>query len=296
MHPSLTSREHDLAALPKHQRLLSNLGILAKSEAHASLLHSTLRTAGNAHAASHEPANPQRAIQRSATSDIDREAERKYGERMTALQRQRAKRGDSRQDAEHLRRMSEARANGGINDKDDIEEGSGSSLSKSLTPGAFQRLRVGLHRHMAKALALQDHTDDFATRYGIGSAHVAADAGRAPVVKTAPISKTIQAAGQRLAKALGVSPVKQLNQKMASIARSLGNEQLAKSIGIGGAVRGLRMAAPKYSAAQIEHASMAALQAGVLDGETASVVANLLAMGGAAAIPNAVIRLLEGQD
>jgi hypothetical protein len=56
------------------------------------------------------------------------------------------------------------------------------------------------------------------------------------------------------------------------------------------------MAAPRYSSEQIEQATITAMHAGVVDPETAGVVANLLTMGGAAAVPSAVIRLLEGND
>jgi hypothetical protein len=73
-------------------------------------------------------------------------------------------------------------------------------------------------------------------------------------------------------------------------------ESLKKSLGSGGTVRGLRSVAPKYTAEQIERGASAALQAGVLDPETAGVISSLLAIGGAAAVPSAVIRALEGQD
>ena len=72
-------------------------------------------------------------------------------------------------------------------------------------------------------------------------------------------------------------------------------EELRKSLPTG-PVRGLRMGAPRYTAPQIEQASIEAMKAGVLDTETAGVLSNLLAIGGAEAIPSAVIRLLEGQD
>ncbi|MFM0060985.1 hypothetical protein PQR64_35765 [Paraburkholderia phytofirmans] len=264
---------------------------LAKSQAHASLLHSTLRTAGNTHAASHAPANPQRVIQRSAVSDIDREAERKYGERMTALQRQRAKRGTDRQEAEQLRRMSEARTNGGISDEDLIDgvPVSPCSLSKSLHAGAFSRLRLGLHSFM-KAQSI-DHTDDFATRYGMPAAHVAHVAGRTAVVKPtiAAINKSIEATRQCVEKTLGVSPVKHLNKRIATVSA------LAKSIIGGGAVCGLRMAAPQYSAPQIEAASMAALQAGAIDPESAATIQSALNLGGPQAVPSVLLTKLLGE-
>jgi len=215
-----TSREDDMLMSGTHVALLSNLGILAKSQAHASLLHSTLRTAGNTHVASHAPANPHRVIQRSAVSDIDREAERKYGERMTALQRKRAKRGDSRQEAEHLKRMSQARANGGIEgeDEDDVMiDGvpySGSSLSKSLTPGAFAalRLKVFQGQRLLKSQAVgTEHGESFEERYGI-PAHA--------TVAQAVGVKTIRAA---------VKPAKPVNTIAQGFARING---LLKSMGL----------------------------------------------------------------
>lgn len=72
------------------------------------------------------------------------------------------------------------------------------------------------------------------------------------------------------------------------------HEAMAKSLPTN--VRGLRSAAPRYSSEQIEAATIAAMHAGAVDPETAGVVGNLLAMGGAAAVPSAIIRLLEGQD
>jgi hypothetical protein len=90
-----TSREDDMLMSGNHVALLSNLGILAKSQAHASLLHSTLRTAGNTHAQSRAPANVHSMIERIAASGLDREAERKFGERKKALERQREKRAQS---------------------------------------------------------------------------------------------------------------------------------------------------------------------------------------------------------
>jgi hypothetical protein len=72
------------------------------------------------------------------------------------------------------------------------------------------------------------------------------------------------------------------------------HETLAKSLPTG--VPGLRLAAPRYSSEQIEAATIAAMHAGVVDPETAGVLSTLLSTAGPAGIPNAVIRLLEGQD
>lgn len=84
--------------------------------------------------------------------------------------------------------------------------------------------------------------------------------------------------------------------KFEDVKRIVGaHETLAKSLHTG-PVLGLRSAAPRYTAPQIKQASIAAMRAGVLDSETAGVLSNLLAMGGAEAVPSAVIRLLEGRE
>ncbi len=84
--------------------------------------------------------------------------------------------------------------------------------------------------------------------------------------------------------------------KFEDVKRIVGaHETLAKSIPTG-PVRGLRMAAPRYSADQIEQATIAAMHAGVVDPETAGVLSTLLSTAGPAGIPSAVIRLLEGND
>ncbi|MGF6880376.1 hypothetical protein [Paraburkholderia sp. MM5477-R1] len=289
---------------PSHLRLMAQLGNdvqeqMGKSQTHASLLHSTLRNAGNTHASSHAPANPQRVIQRSAVSDIDREAERKYGERMRALQRQRANRGDSRQDAEQLHRMSKARANGGVVSEEDDEEMvdgapvSPCSLSKSMHVGAFSRLRAGLHSFM-KAQS-SDHTDDFATRYGMPTAHVAHVAEpvhvqRSAVAKPtiAALTKSIEATRQRVEKTLGISPMRRVAKEIATTA------PLAKSLPTG-PVRGLRMAAPQYSAEHVEGAAQMALAHGAIDAQSAQMIANSLALGGVGAVPSALMAKLRGE-
>ena len=288
MHPSLASREQDLAALPKHQRLLSNLGILAKSQTHAAALHESLRRGSNDHAHSKAPTDPKGFIRR-ASPDMT----------LTPAQRQRAKREECRQDAERLRRMSEARSNGGINDEygEEMVDGvpmSGSSLSKSMHKGSFQRLRVGLHSFM-KAQS-SDHADDFATRYGMAAAHVAHVAGRPAVAKPtiAALTKSIEATRQRVQTTLGVSPMRDLNQKMQSIARKLGNEQLAKSIGSTGS---MRAAAARVlpSAEQVQWAAQMALAHGALTPSQCSVLDTQLALGGVAAVPMDIMNILAGR-
>ncbi|CAD6514118.1 hypothetical protein LMG28727_00844 [Paraburkholderia kirstenboschensis] len=305
---------------PSHLRLMAQLGYdaqeqMGKSQAHASLLHSTLGNSGNTHAASHAPANPQRVIQRSAVSDIDREAERKYGERMTALQRQRAKRGDSRQEAEQLRRMSEARTNGGINDEDDEEIGADGvpvTRGKKRAKGSFERLKKSLaakatdsvetlmkslrtiygpRTSMAKAAGIE-HGESFEERYGIGGAHVSHAVGprtARPAASTASLAKSIETVRERFDKILGVTPMQNLNKKVVAT-----SEKLAKSLPIG-PVRGLRMAAPQYSAEHVEGAAQMALAHGAIDAQSAQVIANSLALGGVGAVPSALMAKLRGE-
>jgi hypothetical protein len=281
MHPSLTSREQDLAALPKHQRLLSNLGILAKSQTHAAALHENLRRGSNDHAHSKAPSDPKGFIRR-ASPDMT----------LTPAQRQGAQREESRQEAEQLRRMSEARANGGIEDEDDEEIGpegypvsSGSSLSKSVHKGSFQQLRAGLHSYLAKSQPVE-----------YGEAQFIADLRRGPVVKAPTgLAKSIEKARTTTKKSLGVSTMSTVNTKMQSIARTLGNDQLAKSIGTGGPVRGLRMAAPQYSTEHVEFAAQAALAHGAIDAQSAQVIANSLALGGVDAVPRELMAKLRGE-
>ena len=264
------------------QRLMARLGMV-KSHAHADALQTHLRRSGNAHD-SDPGENVGRQIANSSKDELltraDTEAERGYAERKTALQRQPAARS--------------ARSDAG-DDEDDEEMIDGvpvspCSLSKSLHAGAFSRLRLGLHSFM-KAQS-SDHTDDFGTRYGMQAAHVA---GRTAVVKTTPaISKSIQTAAANVAKTLGVSPMKSLNQKMAAIAGNLGNQQLAKSIS-GCNTGGMRSAMPRYTAPQVEAAAGAALAHGAIDAQSAQVIANSLALGGVGAVPRELMAKLRGE-
>ena len=287
MHPLLTSRQQDLDATPTHRALLSNLGILAKSQSHAAALAASLKTNRNDdHSAPLDlkgfvkKASPDlllSARQRAADEAHDKAAELAYEKRRKALLASRSNNADD---------------DLGVNPKDeeddDMEEGSGSSLSKSLTPGAFSKLRLGLLQFIKDQYS--DHTQSFEERYG-APAHVV---GLTPVVKPTPISKSIQAASERVAKTLGVSPMKSLNQKMAAIAGKLGNQQLAKSIS-GGNVGGLRSAMPRYTVPQVEAAASAALAHGAIDAQSAQVIANSLALGGVGAVPRELMAALRGE-
>ncbi|CAB3783433.1 hypothetical protein [Pararobbsia alpina] len=317
MHPLLTSRQQDLDAMPAHQALLSNFGILAKSQAHASLLHSTLRASSNDHAHGKAPANVHSVIARSAASDIDREAERKYGERKTALVRQRAKRGGSRQEDEQLRRMSEARTNGGINRGASEEIGAnGEPVTRGGNAGCFTNLHAKVKAAMngvagtaddimaalqslgkrtsgaarAKAIAAVDASGEgFEERDGIPAHATTAKAVgvvRATVKPTAPAKPTLAT----IRKSLG---------KTASLMRSMGldvsydsdsvtltggdamrKQSLDKSRIFGTTVGGDAVGQPKrYTAEQIERAASAALAAGKLTGAQANSIATYIAMG-----------------
>lgn len=69
-------------------------------------------------------------------------------------------------------------------------------------------------------------------------------------------------------------------------------EALAKNLPA--AVRGLRMAAPKYSAEQIEGPAQMALAHGAIDAETAATIQSALNLAGPHGVPAALIRALEG--
>lgn len=276
-----------------HRRLMAQLGLMTKSQSHAQTLAASLKAGGNdSHAVPCDPkgfvrkASPDALLtptQRAADAAREKAAEAEYERRRKAMQ---------------------AGTNGSVvSDEDDEEEDeemvdgvpmSGSSLSKSMHKGSFQRLRTSLHTFM-KAQS-SDHTDDFATRYGMPTAHVTQVAGRSAVAKPTivALTKSIEATRQRVQTTLGVSPMRNLNQKMQSIARRLGNEQLAKSMG-GGNLGGLRSAAPQYSVPQVEAAAGAALAHGAIDAQSAQVIANSLALGGIGAVPSALMAKLRGE-
>jgi hypothetical protein len=319
MHPLHTSREQDLAASPKHQALLKNLSILAKSQAHASLLASTIRQGSNDHAHAKAPANVHSVIARSAVSDIDREAERKYGERMTALQRQRAKRGGGHQEAEQLRRMSEARTNGGINDEDDEKIGADRvpvTRGTKCAKGSFDRLKKSLagkvgdsietvmkalqstyapHVSVAKALAEQDASGEGFERYGdgftpSGVAHaVAVKAIRATVKPSTPAKPTLATIRKSLDKAASL---------MKSMGLEVSYDSNSATLTGGDAIRKQSMAGakrkPKYSADQILKAASAALHAGAISGADAQAIQHQVNLRGTC--DEALLKKLCGED
>jgi hypothetical protein len=326
MDHSLTSREQDLDATPTHQRLLSNLGILAKSQTHSDALHTLLKKDSNHdHRA---PANPAAVIRSSskdpnltAAQNREAEAERKYGEHKTALQRQRSKRADSRQDDKQLRRMSEARANGGINDEGDEEIGAdGVPVTRGMkrAKGSFERMRKALAAKatdsvetlvkslqamygpgatMAKALAEQDSSgESFEERYGIPAHTVVATAVGMKAIRTVKPS----------APAKPKATLGSIRKSLVTLAKSLGNETLAKSLEAGcgtdsetlaggSAMRRQSLdksrvfgttvagdavpATKKFTAAQIEAATSACLAAGRCTASQAATISTYIAMG-----------------
>jgi hypothetical protein len=83
--------------------------------------------------------------------------------------------------------------------------------------------------------------------------------------------------------------------KFEDVKRVVGaHETLAKSLPAG-PVRGLRMAAPQYSAEHVEYAAQAALAHGAIDAQSAQVIANSLALGGVGAVPSALMAKLRGE-
>lgn len=292
MHHMLTSREQDLDATQTHQRLLSNLGILAKSQTHSDALNTLLKKDKNHdHRA---PANPKAMIRR-ASPDMT----------LTPAQRKRAQREDSRQEDKQLRRMSEARANGGINDEDDEEIGqdgpptsSGSSLSKSMHKGSFQRLRMSVHAHLAKAQRVE-HSESFEQRYGTRSEPVQ----RARVVSSSTTpAEPAQSLTKSLAKAratlAGMGFSKSLEAGYGTDSTTLaGDSALRKqsldkrlqSTVVGGDPK------PKQpSGDEILKAASAALHAGQISGLDAQAIQHHVNMTGMC--PEPLLKKLRGEE
>ena len=223
MHPSLTSREEDLAAAPKHQALLKNLGVgpLLKSQTHAAALHQSLRSGSNDHARSNAPTDPKGFIRR-ASPDIT----------LTPEQRQRAQREESLQDADQLRRMSEARSDGGVNDEAEtaymrkLAERGRANRGKSGNRGAFDKLRAKVREHLAGSEPMTkaqpvEHNQSFESRYGC-AAYVAE-----PVtIQRATVAKIAAPAAAK-------PSIASIRNSMATIAKSLGNTTLATSLEAG---------------------------------------------------------------
>jgi hypothetical protein len=190
-----------------HQRLMAalhgggNHGQLLKSQTHAAAFHESLRRGSNDRAHNKPSSDPKGFIRR-ASPDMT----------LTPAQRK----ADERAEKEYLRKMSEARANGGIND-----EGSFERLKKSLAAKATDSVETimkslqtmyGPRASMAKALAEQDASGEgFEERYGI-PAHA--------TVAQAVGVKTIRAA---------VKPAKPVNTIASGFARI---NVLLKSMGL----------------------------------------------------------------
>jgi hypothetical protein len=81
--------------------------------------------------------------------------------------------------------------------------------------------------------------------------------------------------------------------KFSDLRQLVGTEEvLAKSTAL---VRGLRMAAPQYTEAQVAAAAGAAMNAGVLSPEVCQHVSSALALGGVAAVPQSIMDVLAGK-
>jgi hypothetical protein len=223
MHPSLTSREEDLAAAPKHQALLTNLGVgpLLKSQTHAAALHQSLRSGSNDHARNSAPSDPKGFIRR-ASPDMT----------LTTEQRQRARREESRQDADQLRRMSEARSNGGINDEAEtaymrkLAERGRANRGKSGSRGAFDKLRAKVREHLAGSEPMTkaqpvEHNQSFESRYGC-----AAYVTEPVTIQRATVAKIAAPAAAR-------HSIASIRKSIADVAKSLGNTALSKSLEAG---------------------------------------------------------------
>jgi hypothetical protein len=265
-----------------HVALLAQLGLrggsnhaeMLKSQAHHDALHAHLRRDGNdSHVA---PANPAETIRRSSPDVL-----------LTPLQRAKAEIERKRQERERAARGARSDAGDSDDDEDDEtmidgEPHSGSSLSKSFHKGAFQRMRRGLHAHMAKSLAAVDIAgESFEQRYGAG------------IHRTAHVVEPVRVAKVRaVAKPVTMSSV---TKRMAALAKSLGNVTLAKSLEAGTNSDSATLAggsalrvqslqgAPKkpkqITAAQVEAACMKGLQSGAISGGEAAHICTALTMG-----------------
>jgi hypothetical protein len=314
-----TSREDDILMSGTHVALLNNLGILAKSQAHASLLHSTLRTSGNTHAGSHAPANPQRVIERSATSDIDREAEKAYGARKEALERiaarKRAKPGKSQGGNggcftklhSRLKKVLDVSAA----NADDIlaalrNLGSGSAMAKSQPGnyGADDFMRDLERIRSIKTDVPQVRTTIAKTHSTLAKTHstLAKTLGvKAPSASMSKVTSGLKKA-QGLLKSMGFDAPAgassldvSYNSDSATLTGgdALRVQSLDKSRVFGTVVGGDVSAAPKLTPDMIERAASAALAAGQITGAEANQIATYCAMG--AICPESLLKRLRGE-
>jgi len=313
MHPSLTSREQDLAAMPKHQALLKNLGIgpLLKSQVHADAFRSLLRQDGNdSHAA---PSNPMKMF-RSKDSTLT-PSQNAAHERL---------RKQEYRDAEKLRRMSESRANGGISTDEEAERGyterktalerkqaASAHANRGGNGGAFSRLKKTLQEHlstqggasMAKAVG-HEHGQSFEERYGTRAEPIQR-------ARVASVAAPKQTASQSLQKAMGrvqgllksmdIAPAGSSSLEAGYATDSadltggsaLRRQSLDKSRVFGTTVAGDAVAAPKLTPAMIERAASKALAAGQITGAEANQIATYCAMD--AICPEPLLKRLRGE-
>ena len=274
-HPLLTSREQDMAASKTHQALMNALGTpLLKSQVHHDALQVHLRRDNNQdHRA---PANPAETIRRSSPDVL-----------LTPLQRAKADIERRRKERAQAARRTDA---GDTDDEEIGEDGhpvskQGCSLSKSLKVGAFERLRTGLKKHQAEMLksiaAVDIAGESFEQRYGVAAhAHVAHAIEPVRVATVRAVAKPVTMAG--------------VTKRMATLAKSLGNTELAKSLEAGtnsesatltGGSAMRRQSLPvsnkpkQITAAQVEAACMKGLASGAISGGEAAHICTALTMG-----------------
>jgi hypothetical protein len=200
------SRSHLALMAQLGLRSGSNHGEMIKSQAHHDALQVHLRRDNNEdHRAPNDPAG---AIRRASPDAL-----------LAPAQRVRAEVERKRQERERAARS--ARNDAG--DTDDEEEDdelidgvphSGASLSKSIAKGAFQRMRRGLHAHMAKSIAAVEVAgESFEQRYGTGINRTAHAIEPVRVAAVRAVSKPVTMQG--------------VMQRMAALAKSLGNDGIA---------------------------------------------------------------------
>ncbi|WP_321853197.1 hypothetical protein [Paraburkholderia tropica] len=241
------------------------------SDAHFAALQRNLRAAYNTHQQSKPPANPVQHIRR-GSSDLTLPSTERARARTEATDR------DLRDSVAGKQRIDDA----GVPDDDEYEDendevqtrgGQGSSLSKSMHRGSFQRIRNEVNQHIAK-----QGTGEYMQSEEFDQRALMAELKIAPIVKANTTS---------------------LRKSMAKVANALGNATLAKSLEAGcasnsatltgdSAVRRQSLAgtksAPKprvYSPAEVSLAAQNALAYGQITVEQAGRIQSELDLTGA---------------
>lgn len=306
----VTSRKQDLAAIPRHSALLSNLGILHKSNSadlHSAALHASLRAGKNTHGTEGVPANPKATTSRSTGS-----AETGVSEPA----RRRAEEQDRADEAAYERRRRAKLGNANNSDGqgyDDPIDDEDDTLAKAQRAyarrqpnfGAFIKLKLSLHETMAKAVGTE-HGQSFEERYGV-AAHVAAT--------PAPVRAKAASIGKPAATKTVAPSIASIRKSLAGSARALGNTALAKSLEAGtgtdsatltggSAMRkqslSKRVASttvggdPQPTADQILKAASAALYAGQITGRDAADIERHVNTTGKC--PEPLLKKLRGEE